>query len=232
MTDNRSGRQILIHGLAMVLAGLLWGFVVSNTPFPRWHTRAYIQFTSNGLLFAVLALLLLTLPNRIGAGGPRVMLLAAWLTWGMLFSEAANASWGTNQILPIAASQAGAHGREQAWQETIVKLAHIAAGIALVVAWTLLVIGFIRQPVEVGGGQVARAIAAPTSCDAADSPSRARRECDPLHVVRRTSRFASRDAGRGRLGGPVGDEASQPRPIKSCRPACSSACAPRNNSPA
>ncbi len=119
--------------------------------FRAWRCTAHIQFTSNGLLFAVLALLLLTLPNRIGTWSARVMLLAAWLTWGMLFSEAANAWWGANQILPIAASQAGAHGA-QAWQETIVKLAHIAAGIALVVAWTLLVIGFIRQPVEVGDG--------------------------------------------------------------------------------
>ncbi len=145
MTDNGARRQILIHGLAMVLVGLLWGFVVPNTPFPRLALTAHIQFTSNGVLFAVLALLLLTLPHRVGRWSIWVMLLAAWLTWAMLFSEVASAWWGTNQILPIAASQASAKGA-QAWQEAIVKLAHIAAGLGLVAAWTLLIVGFVRQP--------------------------------------------------------------------------------------
>ena len=57
----------------------------------------------------------------------------------------ANAWWGTNEMLPIVAEQAGASGGEP-WQELIVKLAHIAAGLGLLVAWTLLVVGFVRGP--------------------------------------------------------------------------------------
>ena len=73
------------------------------------------------------------------------MLLAAWLIWPMALSEAANAWWGTTQMLPIAASQAGATGGA-AWQELVVKLSHIAAGLGLVVAWALLVVGFLKKP--------------------------------------------------------------------------------------
>jgi len=65
----------------------------------------------------------------------------------MALSEAANAWWGTTQILPIAANQAGALGGA-AWQELLVKLTHIAAGLGLVAAWGLLVAGFLRKPVE------------------------------------------------------------------------------------
>lgn len=73
------------------------------------------------------------------------MLIATWLIWPMALSEAANAWWGTSAMLPIAAAQAGASGAA-AWQEAVVKLAHIAAGVGLVVAWALLVAGFSRKP--------------------------------------------------------------------------------------
>jgi len=102
------GRQILIHGLVFVLAGLVWGLVVPLTPYPRLALTAHIQFVSNGMLFLVLAMLLLTLPHRVGVKSLWVMLLSVWLTWAMALSEVANAWWGTNQMLPIAASQAGA----------------------------------------------------------------------------------------------------------------------------
>lgn len=145
MTIQTGSRQILLHGLMMVLAGLAWGFFVPMTPYPRLALVAHIQLTGNGLLFIVLAVLLLTLPHRVGTKSIRVMLVAVWLTWAMLLSQAANASWGTNQMLPIAAGQAGATGGEP-WQELVVKLAHIAAGIGLLVAWTLLVVGFVKTP--------------------------------------------------------------------------------------
>ncbi len=90
-------------------------------------------------------MLLLTVPNRVGTKSVGVMLLSAWLTWAMILSQVANAWWGTNQMLPIAAEQAGATGG-QPRQELVVKLAHIAAGLGLLVAWTLLVIGFLKPP--------------------------------------------------------------------------------------
>ena len=144
MNIHSSSRQILIHGLMLVLAGLVWGLVVPNTPYPRLALGAHIQFETNGLLFIVLATLLLALPHRVGRLSVRVMLLAAWLTWTMALSEVANAWWGTNQMLPIAAAQAGATGGAP-WQELVVKLTHIGAGLSLIVAWLLLVVGFVKR---------------------------------------------------------------------------------------
>jgi hypothetical protein len=143
MSVRRGGRQILIHGLLMVLVGLVWGLMVPNTPYPRLALGAHIQFVENGLLFVVLATLLLALPHRIGRSSVWVMVLAAWLTWSMALSEIANAWWGTNHVLPIAARQGGATGGAP-WQESIVTLSHIGAALALIAAWALLVIGFLR----------------------------------------------------------------------------------------
>lgn len=136
-------RQILMHGLLLVLAGLVWGFAIPATPHPRLALGAHIQFVTNGLLVVVMAALLLKLPHNVGPKSALVMLVATWLVWPMALSEAANAWWGTNQMLPIAAAQANAVGGI-GWQESIVKLTHIAAGIGLVVAWGLLVVGFWR----------------------------------------------------------------------------------------
>lgn len=137
MSIQNGGRQILIHGMALVLVGLVWGLVVPHTPHPRLALGAHIQFVTNGMLFIVLAVLLLKLPHRVGPKSVWVMILAAWLTWLMALSEVANAWWGTTQMLPIAASQAGATGG-QVWQELFVKLTHIAAGLGLIVAWGYL----------------------------------------------------------------------------------------------
>ena len=106
---------------------------------------AHIQFVANGILLIMLAAMLLKLPHDVGPKSAGVMLLAAWLTWPMALSEAANAWWGTTQMLPIAAAQAGATGGA-AWHELTVKLTHIAAGLGLVAAWGLLVAGFLRKP--------------------------------------------------------------------------------------
>lgn len=143
MTINGGSRQILIHGMALVLVGLVWGLVVPATPHPRLALGAHIQLVSNGLLLMVMAAALLTLPHRVGLKGLWVMVAAAWLTWGMALSEVANAWWGTKQMLPIAAAQAGAVGGAS-WQEATVSLAHISAGLGLIAAWALLLAGFVR----------------------------------------------------------------------------------------
>lgn len=144
MSVSAGSRQILVHGMFLVLVGLVWGLAVQATPHPRLALGAHIQFVTNGLLFLVQAMALLALPHRVGFGSIRVMVVAAWLTWAMALSEVANSWWGTKQTLPIAAGQAGATGGE-AWQELVVTLTHIGAGLGLILAWALFVIGFLRQ---------------------------------------------------------------------------------------
>jgi (hydroxyamino)benzene mutase len=127
---------------------LLWGFVVPLTPHPRLALGAHIQFVTNGLLILVMAAVLLELPHNVGPKSVGMMLVAAWLIWPMALSEAANAWWGATQMLPIAASQAGATGGA-AWHELVVKLTHITAGLSLV-AWGLLVAGFLKNTATAG----------------------------------------------------------------------------------
>src|SRR5258707_7556568 len=145
MSVQSGSRQILIHGMTLVLVGLVWGLVVPNTPHPRLALGAHIQFVTNGMLFIVLATLLLALPHRVGCKSVWVMVLSVWLTWIMALSEAANAWWGTAKMLPIAASQAGATGGEP-WQELGLKITHIGAALGLIIAWSLLILGFVKHP--------------------------------------------------------------------------------------
>jgi len=80
----------------------------------------------------------------VGSGAVSVTVISAWLTWLMALSEVANAWWGTNQMLPIAAKQAGAPGAAP-WQELVVKLCHIPAALGLILSLILLIIGFVKQ---------------------------------------------------------------------------------------
>jgi hypothetical protein len=96
------------------------------------------------MLFIVLATVMLVLPHSVGLKSVWVMVGAAWLTWTMAISEAANSCWGTTQTLSIVAGQAGATGGEPL-QELIVKFTHISAGIVLIIAWSLVVVGFLKH---------------------------------------------------------------------------------------
>jgi hypothetical protein len=99
------------------------------------------------MLFAVMAILLLAVPNNVGPRSAFVMLISAWLTWIMLAAEVGNAWWGTKEILPLAAKQAGAKGGTEA-QELAVALAHILSSVGLIAAWSLLVAGFWERGTE------------------------------------------------------------------------------------
>ncbi len=143
MSVHGGSRQVLMHGMVLVLVGLVWGLAVPGTPHPRLALGAHIQLVTNGLLLMVLATAMLTLPHRVGLTSVRMMVGAAWLTWAMALSEVANAWWGTTQMLPLAAHQAGATGGAP-WQELVVTLTHIAAGLGLILAWVLLVVGFLK----------------------------------------------------------------------------------------
>jgi hydroxylaminobenzene mutase len=149
MDVRRGGQEILLNGLALVLAGLLWGLVVPHTPYPRLALGAHIQFEFNGLLLIVMAALLLKFEHDVGPRSILVMRLSAWLTWAMALSEVANSWWGTRSILPIAAHQAAAAGGLP-WQEDSVTLTHVGAGLCLILAWALLILGFARSGASSG----------------------------------------------------------------------------------
>jgi hydroxylaminobenzene mutase len=143
-------KKILVHGLALVLVGLVFGFALPLAPYPRLALGAHIQFVTNGLLFVLLALVVLKLPCCAGPKTVRVLVISAWLTWLMALSEAANAWWGANQMLPIVAQQAGATGAAP-WQELVVKLCHLPAAVGLILSVTLLIIGVVGHRASADG---------------------------------------------------------------------------------
>lgn len=79
-----------------------------------------------------------------------MIVVSAWLTWLMALSEVANAWWGANQMLPVAAGQAGAAGSAP-WQELAVKLCHVPAALGLILSLSLLIVGFVRHSETAGG---------------------------------------------------------------------------------
>ena len=144
MTINSGSRQIVTHGLTLILVGLAWGLAIPMTPYPRLALGAHIQFETNGMLILLLGILLLKVPNSVGIKSVWVIIVSAWLTWLMALSEVANAWWGTNQMLPIAAQQAGAHGAAP-WQELLVKLCHVPAALGLILSLVLILLGFVKH---------------------------------------------------------------------------------------
>ena len=144
MTAQSGGKQVLLHGLAMILVGLIWGFAIPQTPYPRLALGAHVQFETNGALFVLLAILLLALPHNAGPKTLWVIVISVWATWFMALSETANAWWGANQMLPISAAQAGARGAAP-WQEAVVKLAHIPAALGLILSLILLIVAFAKR---------------------------------------------------------------------------------------
>ena len=54
MSVQKLAKQILVLGMALVLAGLVWGLVVPHTPYPRLALTAHVQFETNGMLIIIL----------------------------------------------------------------------------------------------------------------------------------------------------------------------------------
>jgi hydroxylaminobenzene mutase len=143
-TSGGVGRSNLRQGAAYLMVGLLWGLAIAATPFPRLALGAHLQLTTHGVMFLVAGLVIL----HQGLGSrpaSRVILTAApWLTWPVPLSEMANAWWGTRELLPIAAQQAGAPGGTS-WQEAIVSGAHIFGAMVLIVYWGTILVGLFSR---------------------------------------------------------------------------------------
>ena len=127
-----------------MMVGLLWGLVVPACPFPRLALVAHIQLTAHGVMFLVAGLVISHLSIAPSGMASRILVVAPWLTWFVMFSEMANGWWGTRKMLPIAAAQAGASGSAE-WQEGIVTAAHLLGAIILIVYWAVILVGLFRR---------------------------------------------------------------------------------------
>ena len=120
-----------------MLVGLIWGIAVPTTQFPRLALGAHLQLTAHGAMFLVAGLVILHLGVRAGSLPGKILIAGPWLTWPVMLTEIANAWWGTRNMLPIAAEQAGALG-SAAWQEGLVTAAHLIGAAVLIVYWATI----------------------------------------------------------------------------------------------
>lgn len=131
---SRVPLHLLRHGCALIAFGLLFGFVVPYTPYPRLGLTAHIQFCAEGTMVLAAALLLQSDPFGGGALladrlGPRQRLAVyagLSMVWVTLLSEALNAWWGTQWVLKMAHEAAGLRGDgpAQPWMEVVVDVCH------------------------------------------------------------------------------------------------------------
>ena len=140
-------RSNLRQGAVYMMVGLGWGIVIPASPFPRLALGAHIQLTAHGVMFLVAGLVILHLPIVKSGVSAKILIAGPWLTWPVMLTEMANGWWGTHQMLPIAAQQAGVTGAE-AWQESIVTVAHLIGALVLLAYWGVILVGLFRTPVK------------------------------------------------------------------------------------
>ena len=150
---SRASRSNLRQGAVYMLVGLVWGFVVPASLFPRLALGAHIQLTAHGVMFLVAGLVMLHFPFPKGGLTEKILIAGPWLTWPVMLTEMANGWWGASKTLPIAARQAGATG-SQPWQENIIAITHLIGGIVLIVYWTVIAAQLFRARL---GGESASA---------------------------------------------------------------------------
>jgi hydroxylaminobenzene mutase len=141
----------LLQGAAYMVVGLVWGMAIAATPFPRLALGAHIQLTAHGVMFLVGGLVISHRRLGTGAWSRRVLLAGPWLTWPTLITEMLNAWWGTRNMLPIAAAQAGAPGAAP-WQEGILGATHILGAVALLFYWGTILAGLFSGRKATRGG--------------------------------------------------------------------------------
>jgi len=137
-------RSNLRQGAVYMMVGLVWGIAVPATPFPRLALGAHLQLTAHGVMYLVAGLVILHLGPGTGSVPRRILIAGPWLTWPVMLTEMANGWWGTRNMLPIAAQQAGAPGAA-AWQEGIVTAAHLIGAVVLLVYRGTILGGLFRK---------------------------------------------------------------------------------------
>ncbi|KAK3342211.1 hypothetical protein B0T25DRAFT_594426 [Lasiosphaeria hispida] len=146
--------SLLRHGSGLIGFGLLFGFVVPLTPYPRLALTAHIQFAVEGTMVLAAGALLNSKPFQTPRGetsdkrvvdylGPwqrRVVYWGLAGIWVTLGSEALNAWWGTQWVLKIAHDGAGLTGDGPAgvWAERIVAAAHYPFAALLATVWPVI----------------------------------------------------------------------------------------------
>ncbi len=146
MTDSQTvSRSSLRQGVVYILVGLVWGLAIHSAGYPRLALGAHLQLMTHGVMFLVVGLLV----SHLGLGRSGltrgILIAGPWLTWPLILTEMANAWWGTHDILPLAAKEAGAPGAAS-WQELIVTVGHALGVLVMLIYWGAIAAEVFARP--------------------------------------------------------------------------------------
>ncbi|KAJ3047957.1 hypothetical protein HK097_011019 [Rhizophlyctis rosea] len=155
--DNETlALSVLRHGMGLIVAGLVWGFFIPQTPFPRLALTAHIQFQAEGAMILLAGLLLNSKPfpksdvqvaSTLSALQARLVRIGAIMVWPILLSEVANAWWGTKATLPLLyAAGVPSHWTAEEWQELVLAVTHYGGSPFIVLAMGILLFSLFKGP--------------------------------------------------------------------------------------
>ncbi|KAK9235623.1 hypothetical protein V1525DRAFT_409464 [Lipomyces kononenkoae] len=137
--------SLLRSGVSLQLFGLIWGYTVALTPFPKLALTAHIQSMTQGSM--ILGVGLLLRQSNLLKLSPLELTITWWgfaLAWPAVIVQCFNAFWGTNRLLKITAASAGANGAK-AWQEETVFLTLMLSGLVLIGSFTVILLALFRE---------------------------------------------------------------------------------------
>lgn len=138
-------RRLMWHGILLFLLGLLTGLVQNELKNPRMGLAAHLEGLMNGTFLLALgaAWKEVRLSERAARAAYGTALFGAYANWAVSLVAA---TLGTSAMTPIA----GAGFNADAWQERLVAGGFIAVGVAMLVASSILLVGFRNEQTESG----------------------------------------------------------------------------------
>lgn len=129
-------RQLLWHGMALFLLGLLTGLIEQKFANLRMALAAHLEGVMNGTFLLALGAIWneVNLTSRPKAAAYWAMLGGTYGNWAVTTLAA---MLGTAALSPITAAGRGA----PAWQETVVTIGFVAVGLAIIAASALVLWG-------------------------------------------------------------------------------------------
>jgi (hydroxyamino)benzene mutase len=129
-------RQLLWHGMALFLLGLLTGLVEQRFSNVRMALAAHLEGVMNGTFLLALGATWneVSLAPRLKAAAYAAVLAGTYGNWAMTTLAA---MLGTAALSPITAAEHNA----PAWQETIVTIGFVGIGLAIIAASILVLWG-------------------------------------------------------------------------------------------
>jgi hypothetical protein len=103
--QSKTALGLVRSGVALQLAGLLWGIVVHLTRYPGLGLTAHIQFMAEGAMVLLVGILLCQSSIiDISALECQIVFWGFAGVWVVMAANCANAYWGAKNIMPIVSS--------------------------------------------------------------------------------------------------------------------------------